>query len=51
MMFVKHVLASIGLKVKLPMMLEIDNKGAIDLWNNYSVGDRTMDLVGNDAYN
>jgi len=44
MMFVKHVLESIGLKVKLPMMLEIDNKGAIDLCNNYSVGGRTRHI-------
>eukprot|EP00956_Cyclotella_meneghiniana_P017441 scaffold28424_cov41-Cyclotella_meneghiniana.AAC.1 len=30
-----------GLKVKLPMVLEMDNKGAVDLANNYSVGGRT----------
>ena len=29
------------LKVKLPMILEVDNKGAVDLANNYSVGGRT----------
>jgi len=38
MMFAKHVIESLGLKVKLPMLLEIDNEGAIDLCNNYSVG-------------
>ncbi len=27
-----------GLKVKLPMILSIDNKGAVDLINNWSVG-------------
>jgi hypothetical protein len=30
-----------GLKVKLPMLLEMDNKGAVDLANNWSVGGRT----------
>jgi hypothetical protein len=32
------MLESIGLKVKKPMILEIDNKGAIDLAHNWSVG-------------
>ena len=30
-----------GLKVKLPMILEMDNKEAIDLANNWSIGGRT----------
>ena len=30
-----------GLKVKKPMILEVDNKGAIDLSHNWSVGGRT----------
>ena len=30
-----------GLQVKLPMMLEMDNKGAVDLVNNWSLGGRT----------
>jgi hypothetical protein len=30
-----------GLKVKLPMILEMDNKGAVDLANNWSFGGRT----------
>ena len=29
------------LKVKLPMLLDIDNKGTVDLINNWSVGERT----------
>jgi hypothetical protein len=29
MMFVKRVVESIGLKVKLPMILTIDNKGTV----------------------
>ena len=32
---------SLGLKVKTPMILEMDNKGAVDLANNWSVGGRT----------
>jgi hypothetical protein len=27
--------------VQLPMILEVENKGAVDLVNNYSVGGRT----------
>ena len=36
-----RILNSLGLKVKLPMILEMDNKGAVDLANNWSVGGRT----------
>ena len=39
--YVKHVLESVGLKVTLPMLLECDNKGVIDLANNWSSGGRT----------
>ena len=31
MLYTKHVIESIGLKVKLPMILEMDNKGAVPL--------------------
>ena len=41
MMFTYRLLTSMGLKVELPMLLEMDNKGAVDLANNYSVGGRT----------
>ena len=41
MLYVKHVIELMGLKVKLPMKLEMDNKGAVDLANNWSVGGRT----------
>ena len=34
MMYVWNVLESMRLKVKLPMTLEMDNKGAVDLANN-----------------
>jgi len=30
-----------GLKVKLPMILEMDTKGAVDLANNWSIGGHT----------
>jgi hypothetical protein len=41
MLHVRHVLELMGLKVKLPMILELDNKGAVDLANNWSIGVRT----------
>ena len=41
MLFQKHLLESLGLQVELPMLLEIDNKGAIDLANNWSATGRT----------
>jgi hypothetical protein len=40
MLYAKKLLKSIGLKVKLPMMLEIDHKGAVDLINRFTVGGR-----------
>ena len=49
MMFVYHVMRHLGLKVTLPMILYCDNKGAVDLANNWSVGGRTrhMDVKQN----
>ncbi len=41
MLFIMRVLESIGLKVQKPMVLEVDNKGAIDLSHNWSVSGRT----------
>ena len=41
MVYHKNVLESIGLQVELPMILECDNKGAVDLANNWSTGGRT----------
>ncbi len=35
---------SIGLKVELPMILEMDKKGAVDLVNNFSVGSHTQHI-------
>jgi len=43
-LYVMRVLESIGLRVKKPMILEIDNKGAVDLANNWSVGGRTRHI-------
>jgi hypothetical protein len=44
MMRTYRVLRSIGLRVKLPMELIIDNKGAVDLANNWSVSGRTRHM-------
>jgi hypothetical protein len=41
MMYCYRIITSLGLKVELPMVLEMDNKGAVDLANNYSVGGHT----------
>ena len=38
MLYVYRLLLSLGLKVELPMLLEMDNKGAFYLANNWSVG-------------
>lgn len=38
MLYAKHVLESMGLKVALPMELTMDNKGAVDHANGWSVG-------------
>jgi hypothetical protein len=38
MLYVWHILELMGLKVKLLMILEMDNKGAVDLANNWSIG-------------
>jgi hypothetical protein len=40
MLYTKRIIESLGLHVQLPMILEVDNKGAVDLVNNYSVGGR-----------
>jgi hypothetical protein len=41
LMFAKHVMVAMGLKVQLPMCLFIDNSGCIDLICNWSAGGRT----------
>ena len=49
MMFVYHIMINMGLQILLPMILYSDNKGAVDLANNWSVGGRTrhMDVKQN----
>jgi hypothetical protein len=37
-LYVQHILESMGLKVKFSMIIEMDNKGAVDLANNWSIG-------------
>ena len=44
MLFVMHTIESLGLKVEKPMILKVDNKGAVDLINNWSVGGRTRHI-------
>ncbi len=44
MMYQKNTLESIGLKVELPMILEMDNKGAVNLVNSFSVGGCTQHI-------
>jgi hypothetical protein len=44
MLFAMRILESMGLCVKKPMILYVDNKGAKDLANNWSVGGQTDTL-------
>jgi hypothetical protein len=44
MMFTMRPLESVGLKVKKPMIIEMDNKGAIDLTTNWSASGRTRHI-------
>jgi hypothetical protein len=45
MMFAMRVLESIGLQVRKPMKITIDNKGAVDYANNWSTGGRMRHAV------
>ena len=45
LLFEKRVLESLGLKVETPMILQVDNKGVMDLANNWSVGGRTRHIT------
>ena len=44
MMNIMRLMNSMKLKVKLPMVLYVDNKGAKDLCNNWTVGGRTRHI-------
>jgi len=41
MLYVYHLLESLELHVELPMVLEMDNSGAVDLANSWSVSSKT----------
>ena len=41
MLYIYRSLVSLKLKVELPMVLEMDNSGAVDIANSWSVGERT----------
>jgi hypothetical protein len=44
MMYQRNTLESIGLKAEPPMILKMDNKGAVNLVNSFSVGGRTQHI-------
>jgi hypothetical protein len=44
MLYMKNILESLGLRVKLPMVLEMDNQGAVYLDNIWSVGGSTRHI-------
>ena len=41
MLYIYRLLESLELEVELPMVLEMDNSGAVDIANSWSVGGRT----------
>jgi hypothetical protein len=44
MLYSKNIVESLGLKVKLLMVLEIDNQGVVYLANNLSIGGSTRQI-------
>jgi hypothetical protein len=44
MIYAKHVLESLGHQVETPMVLQMDNKGAVDLINSFSIGGPTCHI-------
>ena len=50
MMFGKHFLEGMELKVKLPMTLFMDNKGGVDIFNNWSIAGNTRAVSVRFAY-
>jgi hypothetical protein len=44
MLYMKNVLESLGLRVKLPMVLEMDNQGAVYLANDWSIEGSTRHI-------
>jgi hypothetical protein len=45
MLFAWRVLSSMGLKVRMPMVIEVDNKGAVDLVNSWTATGRTRHIA------
>lgn len=43
-MFAYYIVTSFGLKVELPMILYMENSGAVALANNWSVSGRTIHI-------
>ncbi len=41
MIYAKHILELLGLQVETPMVLQMDNKWAVDLISSFSIGGRT----------
>jgi hypothetical protein len=41
MLYRKNLLEAMGLEVALPLILEVDNKGLVDIVNSFRVGGRT----------
>ena len=50
MIYGKNFLESLGLKVKLPMTLWMDNKGGVDIFNNWSIAGNTRAVSIRFAY-
>ena len=44
MLFVKKFIESLGLKVKLPMIVQCDNKGAVDMANGWNINGNTKHI-------
>jgi hypothetical protein len=44
MMHAMRIMESIGLNIEKPMKLFVDNKGAVDITHNWSVGGRTRNI-------
>lgn len=44
LIFLKHVIESMGIKVELPIVIKTDNVGAIYLSNNYTTSQRTKHI-------
>jgi len=41
MIYAKHFIESLGLRIKYPMTLYMDNQGGVDIFNNWSIAGNT----------